>query len=749
MSRSATATRSDNAPTCVARQPRIAAAVADVARDTFVPLAVGWRDLGRDALTRLLEDLHLGAESRVLVVDPVSAYLPVVAGVVAKHVDVVVPAAWRAGQLAEQLSRTTASNVHLCTYVPAANDEAELYAAIVVAQPCGKDVPPDLICLLAPGGALVASLDEQSPPRRMRRVLRTDEGDLLEEELDFSAFRPLLGDLLVERGLVLRQSVVEALRSAKTAGRPIGQELVQRGQLREDDLFRVLAAQRNLPFTDTGRVLARLDLELVRRLPRKYLDHYGFVPMCTSEGRVLVATTNLDLPTWDLRAVFDGAEVVPEVIAPVDMARVWTAIELGFVANQPAPSAKVDTPATPAAAEVEDSRIVGLFEAILVDAVAERASDIHLEVYDTGVRLRFRVDGSLRDVSRYSFQGADATQLVNVIKLAARLDIAERRVPQGGRVQCRKAGLKLDLRVQTQPTLYHESVVIRLLPQDERPPSIEELGFASAIAGRYRRLLQEPSGLILVVGPTGSGKSTTLYAGLQLLAADTTRKVITVEDPIEYAIPGVQQTQVNPTIGVHFADAMRAFVREDPDVILLGEIRDGETALEAIRAAQTGHLVLASLHCNDGVDAVQRLADLGMHRSSIASELGAVIAQRLARRICTECREVAKADPELLAELFPSGVPDGWKSWRGRGCTRCGGTGSRGRIAVVELVRCDAGLRRAIARGCDVDELRSLVHTAGNATLRDSALDLVQRGVIAAGELYDVLSSEQMRPPQP
>jgi type IV pilus assembly protein PilB len=710
---------------------------------------VGWRDLGRDAMTRLLEDLHLEPDARVLVVDPVSAYLPVVLGAVAKHVDVVAPAAWRAGQLADQLSRSPVTNVHLCTYAPTASDDADLYDAIVVVQPCGKEVPPDLICLLAPGAALVAPLDAQSPPRRMRRVLRTDEGDLLEEELDFASFRPLLGDMLVERGLVLQQSIAEALRSAKASGLPLGQELVQRGQLREDDLYRLLAEQRSMAFTDTGRVLARIDLELVRLLPRKYLDHYGFVPVCESEGRILVATTNLDLPIWDLRGVFDGAEVVAELIAPIDMSRIWTAIELGFVARPSAPAAKVEAAAAPAAVATEDSRVEGLFEAILVDAVAERASDIHLEVYDTGVRLRFRVDGSLRDVSRYSLDGPDATQLINVIKLAAQLDIAERRVPQGGRVQCRKTCLKLDLRVQTQPTLYHESVVIRLLPQDERPPSIEELGFAAEVAGRYRRLLQEPRGLILVVGPTGSGKSTTLYAGLQLLAADTTRKVITVEDPIEYSIPGVQQTQVNPIIGVHFADAMRAFVREDPDVILLGEIRDGETALEAIRAAQTGHLVLASLHCNDGVDAVQRLTDLGMHRSSVASELSAVIAQRLARRICTECREEAKPDVALLAELFPRGTPAGWKSWRGRGCTRCGGTGARGRISVVELLRCDAVLRRAIARGSDVDELRSLVQTAGNRTLRDSALDLVQRGVIAASELYDVLSSEQMRPSAP
>jgi type IV pilus assembly protein PilB len=251
------------------------------------------------------------------------------------------------------------------------------------------------------------------------------------------------------------------------------------------------------------------------------------------------------------------------------------------------------------------------------------------------------------------------------------------------------------------------------------------------------------------VGPTGSGKSTTLYAGLQALAKDATRKVLSIEDPIEYAVAGVQQTQTRPEVGFHFAQAMRAFVREDPDVILVGEIRDGETALEAIRASQTGHVVLSTLHCNDSTDAVQRLVDLGMHPNSIGSELLAVVAQRLAKRICESCRVETSADKELLRELFPAGSPPDLRCFTGRGCGRCGGHGTHGRIAVIEWLRASSAIRRAISRRLPVDELRDAALGAGLVTMRRSALELVRGGVISLGELRWVLSADRMAPERP
>jgi type IV pilus assembly protein PilB len=383
---------------------------------------------------------------------------------------------------------------------------------------------------------------------------------------------------------------------------------------------------------------------------------------------------------------------------------------------------------------------------MLLEAISERASDIHLERYGDRIRVRLRIDGDLRDVGRYRLTPADLMGIVNVVKIRANLDITERRLPQGGRIRVKAKDQTFDLRVQVQPSLYGEHVVIRLLPQNVKLLTVEDLGFDGALAASYRRLLGQPAGLVLVVGPTGSGKTTTLYAGLQILASDPTRKVITVEDPIEYAIEGVQQTAVRPEIGFSFADAMRSFVRQDPDVILVGEIRDSETALEAIRASQTGHLVLSTLHCNDATDAVQRLIDLQMHANSIASELLAVMSQRLAKRICEGCRREDAPDPELLKAVFPKGPPAGFKSFKGAGCTRCGGHGTWGRIACVEFLGANPELRAAIARRPTVEELRGLALRIHFTPLRESALALVRRGAISLSELPFMIPWERLGP---
>jgi type IV pilus assembly protein PilB len=271
---------------------------------------------------------------------------------------------------------------------------------------------------------------------------------------------------------------------------------------------------------------------------------------------------------------------------------------------------------------------------------------------------------------------------------------------------------------------------------------------SARVSSAYRRLLDNPSGLVLVVGPTGSGKSTTLYAGLQLLADDGRRKVITVEDPIEYSIDNIQQTRVRTEIGFGFADAMRSFVRQDPDVILVGEIRDHETALEAMRASQTGHVVLSTLHCNDSVDALQRLYDLGIHPNSIAGELLAVIAQRLAKRICTACREEVEPDPAIVAELFPDDVPAGFRCFEGSGCSECRGRGTRGRIAIVEYLHVTDAIRRFISTQPSVSELRWQALDSGLITMRDSALDHVIEGIIPLTELPRLLPQERMAPEQ-
>jgi type IV pilus assembly protein PilB len=360
--------------------------------------------------------------------------------------------------------------------------------------------------------------------------------------------------------------------------------------------------------------------------------------------------------------------------------------------------------------------------------------------------VRVRIDGDLQDVAHYRIQPYDLQGVINVIKVRSDLDIAERRRPQGGRFSTRVAGRDFDLRVQITPTLHGEAAAIRLLPQDRERFSIEGLGFSAPLEREYRRVLRSPAGLLLVVGPTGSGKSTTLYAGLQVLAADTARKVVAIEDPIELSVEGVHQTQARADLGLSFADAMRTFVRQDPDVIFVGEIRDEETAREALRASQTGHLVLSTLHANDSVDAVQRLFDLGMHPNSISAELHAVLAQRLAKRVCSDCREPAQPDPELAAEILSPAERASFRCFRGRGCPRCAGRGSHGRVAIGEFLPSSRALRVGIAHHPPLDELRSTALRCGLRPLREHALELVRAGIVAFEELPRIATLEWLAP---
>ncbi len=530
---------------------------------------------------------------------------------------------------------------------------------------------------------------------------------------------------------------------AHAPGAPIDDALV----------YRHIATTRGLVFSEAQPLIGRLDVNLARGVPRKFLEHYRILPVCREGDGVLVATSDPDASVPELAHVLSARAVELRLVTPLDFRRLRAAADMG---NAPLRRPDMPAPARDQAPQdvdlmLRDDRAraesIQLLYAILLEAIAERASDVHIERYGPRVRVRLRVDGDLHDAEQFEILPEQLQALVNVVKINSALDIAERRVPQGGRFSVRAGERRFDLRVQTQPALHGEHVVIRLLSQDTRLLRIEELGFPAGPAKAYRRLLNSPAGLLLVVGPTGSGKSTTLYAGLQELSSDPTRKVITAEDPIEYSIEGVQQTQVRPDLGFGFASAMRSFVREDPDVILVGEIRDAETALEALRASQTGHLVLSTLHCNDAVDAVQRLVDLEQHPNSIASELVAVFAQRLAKRICTGCRAPdERPDPALLAEVFPSGPPEGFKAFAGAGCAACSGRGAKGRVGVVEYLPVASAVRAGISRQLPVDELRALGSGAGLLPMREHALELIDAGTIAFRELRDLLPPDRLGP---
>ncbi len=556
-----------------------------------------------------------------------------------------------------------------------------------------------------------------------------------------------LGAELVRAGMATSEQIDNAVAEAKRLHRPLGETLIDQGVLEERDVYRALATIHGLPYHSSDELLTEIDPGLARSVSQRFQEYNHVLPIRKLNGHLMVATSDPFLEVPELGSALGAEKVDQVVVTPTDLRRLRMALDLEQAGKEQA--------AAPPQRQAED--LLGLdaatneyaqrlLDEMLLDAVGERASDIHVETYRGRTRVRLRVDGDLRDLKHYQLTDVQRMGLINVIKIRAGLDIAEHRLPQGGRFVTRSGKQVFDIRVQTQPCLHGEHVVMRLLPQDTTMVGINELGFPERVATVYRRLLDSPGGLILVVGPTGSGKSTTLYAGLQVLASDTTRKVITVEDPIEYALDGVQQTQVKPEIGFEFADAMRAFVREDPDVILVGEIRDAETALEALRASQTGHLVLSTLHCNDSVDAVQRLRDLGMHPNSIGSELLAVFSQRLARRICDGCRVPETPDATLLAEVFPDGAPEGMKFFKGAGCDHCRGTGGYGRIAVVEFLPASAALRLAISHNATVDELRHHAMTAGLMPLRDHALALVNEGVIPLEQLKTMLPPEHLAP---
>lgn len=558
-----------------------------------------------------------------------------------------------------------------------------------------------------------------------------------------------LGDLMVESGIVSREDVESAAAAAAESGRPIGEVLVERGLTEQRDIVRALAYQRGIIAAEVVELLRIADPHLSRRISTKFSAHYHVVPVALIGDRVVVATSDARVELPELAQALDAATVEYRLLTPTDLKRLRMALDLGLGGSdrQEDSQATVVQDLLLPGAQL-DAEVVSLFDAMMLEAIATRASDIHLERYDDRVRFRLRIDGDLHDISHFHVTPAQYLGVVNVIKIQSRLDIAEHRVPQGGRFSTSAGGKVFDLRVQTQPSLHGEHIVIRLLSKDMEQLYIEQLGLPDNIARTYRRLLNSPSGLILAVGPTGCGKSTTLYAGLHILAKDETRKVITVEDPIECAVDRVQQTQVRPDLGFTFANALRAFLREDPDVILVGEIRDAETALEALRASQTGHIVLSTLHCSDSVDAVQRLFDLGMHPNTVAGELLAVIAQRLAKRICVSCRKVVQPDADVVDEIFPDGIPDGMTFYRGTGCNHCNGFGTHGRIAVVEYLPAEIELRRAISRHLPVDELRALAVRLGLIPLRDHALELARSGIIALEELPMILSPEQLAPPK-
>ena len=389
----------------------------------------------------------------------------------------------------------------------------------------------------------------------------------------------------------------------------------------------------------------------------------------------------------------------------------------------------------PAAADLldtaDDAPVIRLINGMIAEAVRAGASDIHLEPFEHALTVRMRIDGVLRET--LSLNPRITPLLVSRVKVMARLDIAEKRIPQDGRIPLALGGKTLDVRVSTLPSRAGERVVMRILDKDQADLKLEDLGMGPDTLAAYRAALAEPNGIILVTGPTGSGKTTSLYAGLSLLN-DATRNILTVEDPVEYAIAGVGQTQVNPKVGMTFAAGLRAILRQDPDVVMVGEIRDVETAGVAVQAALTGHLVLSTVHTNDAAGAVTRLRDMGIEPFLLASTLRLIVAQRLVRRLCDACRTDDTADAPTARLL---GVKTGRRIWRAQGCAHCSQSGYVGRVGLYETIRIDDRIRGLIAAEAGEAAINAAAFTAGG-TLTDRARALVLDGVTTVEEAVRV-----------
>ena len=387
-----------------------------------------------------------------------------------------------------------------------------------------------------------------------------------------------------------------------------------------------------------------------------------------------------------------------------------------------------------------DAPIIRLINGLIAEAVRSGASDVHVEPFEERVSVRFRIDGVLKEMA--SLSSRLAPPLISRMKVMARLDIAEKRVPQDGRLTLSLAGKGVDVRVSTLPSRYGERVVLRLLDKDSARFSLQELGMADAQLADFQRALAQPNGIVLVTGPTGAGKTTTLYAGPNLLN-DQTRNILTVEDPVEYAVEGVGQTQVNAKVGMTFAAGLRAILRQDPDVVMVGEIRDKETAEIAVQASLTGHLVLSTVHTNSAVAAITRLRDMGVESYLLASTVSAVLAQRLVRRLCPSCKEAYTPD-EAERQLMELSENEEAQLWRAKGCDDCGGTGFAGRRGVYEIVVIDENLRTLIHEDAREAALASLAFQA-RSTLWRSGVALARQGETSLAEVMRVCREDSER----
>ncbi len=550
-----------------------------------------------------------------------------------------------------------------------------------------------------------------------------------------------LGEILLSEKMISRDQLQVALDLQRASGKMLGRILVDQGALTEAQLVAALATQIGMPFVDLSDMV--IDGNAVGRLPGAVCRRHHVLPIGIENNFLILAMADPAnvIARDDVRSL-TGMDVRPVVAVRHD---VDAAIDRVYRADSDlddlttAMDLEDDQQDLEALHQVvEDAPIVKFVNLLITQGIQDGASDIHLEPNEHDLLVRFRIDGVLHEMMRSPRSIHNG--VVSRLKIMAEMNIAERRVPQDGRLSVAAHGRKVDLRVATLPTVWGEKVVMRILDNSTAQLDLSQLGFSPENYSRYAESFTKPYGMILVTGPTGSGKSTTLYATLNIINRPEVN-IITVEDPVEYRLAGVSQIQTNPKAGLTFASALRSILRSDPDIVLIGEIRDHETARIAIEASLTGHLVLTTLHTNDAPSAVTRLAEMGIEPFLVGSALDCVLAQRLARRLCSSCREEYKPTPETLtAARFPwdpSGpIP---VLFRSKGCAKCAGTGYRGRVALHEVMQMSETIERMAVERATTAEITSAARAEGMQGLRLDGMAKVLGGVTSLDEVLRVV----------
>lgn len=552
-----------------------------------------------------------------------------------------------------------------------------------------------------------------------------------------------VGDLLVEKGLISESQLMQALAEQKRTGKKIGRVLTDLNFIKEEKLLTVLSDYFNYPYVDLNRY--RIVADIVRILPETIARRYRCIVLAEQpEGLLIGMADPADLMVVDDLQRHLKRPVLPAFVSENDLLPTLDSIyrrqdEIASIAGElegELSESDFDIADLASTGDSSEAPVVRLLQSIFEDAVQVNASDIHIEPEENQLRIRMRIDGDLQEQVMKEHRIASA--LVSRLKIMSGLNISEKRIPQDGRFNIRVKNKSIDIRLSTMPVQFGESVVMRLLDQSGGILDFDALGMPDDIQERFKFNIERPHGMVLVTGPTGSGKTTTLYAALSLLNTKE-RKIITAEDPVEYRLPRINQVQVNPKVGLEFSTVLRAALRQDPDVILVGEMRDLETAEIGLRAAMTGHMVLSTLHTNDSISTAMRLLDMGVDHYLVASSLRAVIAQRLVKRLCDHCQEEyvpEERERTWLMSLDSNSVTASYK--KGRGCHHCNNTGYKGRIGVYEMLEMDDSMIKAMRRKSADDFATAAKNSPRFRPLALCALDYARQGITSLDEVFRV-----------